>query len=273
MKTDNIFMVCMLVVLLTTSLQQLSVAQTSQVDWIDKLESSNDSERKMLTSLLVNQMTISEKQKKASLDNDGINPKKELIDLSPMLSSQDFLPESRTILENEYIKEKSKQNMLLAGMARVYSVESDIIEYAARQIEPPAVGKFYGTLSWAGNLVMARRGDKNSLRKVLSASQQADIHSRIIFLIKELAYLPQPEVAEYIADFVFSENRLESVKPTVAGLLHAQYAAAALSRMLSGCPVPYKEDYSYTDHEINMLRNWLTAKKLNKQWGFRSNGQ
>lgn len=231
-----------------------------------KFDVSAPSERRGITEHLAQQ--IAQEQIAGTEAGGGDDPTGKLLELSPALTAGDFSPESRRLLELAFQYEPTKDNMLLAGMADADALNREIETWAGKRIEQPASGMFYGTLPWAANLVRARRGDEESLQKVLDASRKADIESQVVFLLKELAYVPQPEVAAYIAAFVFSEERLEPLKPTVRGLLHAQYAAAALSRMLEGSPVPYREDYSYSPGEILALRGWLET--INGNWQFRN---
>jgi hypothetical protein len=220
-------------------------------------------ERRALADRLAQQ--VAREQITGSSD-EGNDPKKDLLVLSPALSENDFSVESRRLLEMTFRNDPTKESLLLADLAGVELLDTETAEYAAGPIEQPASGMFYGTLGWAANLVRARRGEHESLRKVLTAARGADMHLQVTTLLAELAYVPQPEVAEYIATIALSEGRLEPVEPTVDGLLYAQYAAAALSRMLKGCPVPYKEDYSYSQDEIQLLREWLRGR----DWQFRT---
>jgi hypothetical protein len=173
------------------------------------------------------------------------------------------------MLELAFRNDPTKENLLLAEIAGVEWIDQEVEKYAEGRIEQPTSGMFYGTLPWAANLVRARRGNDESLQKVLAESRAADVQSQVVFLLGELAYVPRPEVVEYIAGFVFSEERLAPLKPTDKGLLHAQYAAAALSRMLAGSPIPYREDYSYSDEEIVVLRNWLRKTQAERNWKFK----
>ncbi len=229
-----------------------------------RFNSADHVEQTSLATVLTDQ--IAQKGEKNELGN---NPKRNLLDLSPTLTSKDFSPRMKAALEYEYEIERGEENMLLAGMAGVRSIERDIVRYARERIENPQAGMFYGTLPWAANLVRARRGNAESLQKILEAARKADVHTQIVFLLQDLAYVPQPEVVRYMAGFVFSGDRLEPIDSNFAPP-HAVYAAAALSRMLIGCPVPYKEDYSYTLEEIDLLRNWLETTKT---FEFKSDGQ
>jgi hypothetical protein len=230
-------------------------------------DASRVSEQRGMADQLVRR--IARYQQPGTAPSDAAAARSELLTLSPLLSARDFSPESRRAVELAYRDDPSKENMLLAGMADVESIGAEVEQFAKARIEQPPAGMFYGTLPWAANLVRARRGEKDSVEKVLQAAQASDVHVRVVFLLSELAYVPQPEIADYIASFVFSDERLTPFVPDLPGPLHAEYAAAALSRMLADCPVPYKEDYSYTTEEIQVLRDWLQPKRFASGWKFR----
>ena len=89
-------------------------------------------------------------------------------------------------------------------------------------------------------------------------------------LLDELAFVPQPEIVSFLGRFLFSEARLEPVKEKVPGQRHADFAAAALARMLENFPAEYKEDRSYSDQEIQSCRAWLAAQS---SWKFRCHAE
>jgi hypothetical protein len=220
-----------------------------------------------ITALLVAQMS---EQKESPLASYGNNAVKDLLELSPVLTARSFSPASKVILERAFRIQPSKETLLLAALAGMPAVQEEVNRYAEAGIVKPESGRFYGTMAWAAHLAKARAGDKASLLNVLHATRAEPVHTQVVVLLGELAYVTQPEVVEFIRGFVFSEERLESPKPSAPGLFHAQYAMSALSRMLSGFPVSYREDYSYTDEEIKEARVWLRGQTI---WVFRNLGQ
>ncbi|HEX8411807.1 MAG TPA: hypothetical protein VF883_23365 [Thermoanaerobaculia bacterium] len=248
-------------VIMTMAFAESASAQRSRL-----FERVDRSELRAATNRLVRQIARNELE---GTVGDGSDPKSQLLDLSPAVTAEDFSQESRRALQVAFQLEPSKENLLLVGLTGADMLVGEVETHAAEPIKTPASGMFYGTLPWAANLVRARHGDKASAGRVLDVSREADVELQVVFLLRELAYVPQPEIAEYIAAFVFSEGRVEPVKSTVEGILYAQYAAAALSRMLEGCPVPYKEDYSYSRKEIETLRAWL-SRDVNGDWRFRN---
>ena len=85
-------------------------------------------------------------------------------------------------------------------------------------------------------------------------------------LLDELAYVPQPEVVGFLGRFLSSEARLAPVSAGAPGQRYADFAAAALARMLEGFPAPYKEDRSYSAEEIRSCRAWMAGQS---SWKFR----
>lgn len=174
--------------------------------------------------------------------------------------------EAKSRLEALFRAGASRETILLAGLAGVDVVAEEIRAMAARPIAEPAVGKFYGTNEWAANLVQARGGDSQSTAKLLAFARTQDLHTQVVYVLPDLGYVPQPEVVEYLKRFVDGEERLEPVKETVKGALAGTYAAASLARILDGFPLPYREDFSYSDEDLQICRDWLARQPA---WRFR----
>jgi hypothetical protein len=201
-------------------------------------------------------------------EQESIDIRKILLEISPMLIPSDFSPMAQQILENEFYKDQSKDNIMLAGLINNPKVLKKIKRISDLSIEDPGVGRFYGSPIWAASLVMARCGNNAKIQKIIEIARKEDIHTQVVFLFRDLAYVKQYEIVEYLVEYLYSLERLESPKETVLGLYYAAYVAAALSRMLINFPVPYKEDYSYTEEEINCCRSWMSDKR---NWIFRNN--
>jgi hypothetical protein len=174
--------------------------------------------------------------------------------------------QSRDTLERLFRQNVDRQTILLAGLAGVESVSDDLRSLARQPIREPSAGRFFGTPEWAAHLVLARRGDPQSLDALLDFARRQDLHTRVVVVAVDFQYVPQPEVVEFLQAHLESDERLEPVKTTVPGLPVANYAASSLARLLVGFPVEYREDYSYTDEEIRACRAWLSAQDQPKFW-------
>src|SRR5690349_13027286 len=153
-------------------LQQSAGAQPSR-----SFDTSEHNRRSQIDRL-VRQIDQQEQTREAVV-NDSNDPKNILLKLSPELTARDFSAESRRMLELAFRNDPTKENLLLAEVAGVEWIDQEVEKYAEGRIDQPASGMFYGTLPWAANLVLARRGSDESLQKVLAASRAADVQSQV----------------------------------------------------------------------------------------------
>ena len=170
------------------------------------------------------------------------------------------------MIEEQFHNNTTRETILLAGFAGIESLSDEIYSLAARPIEEPQAGRFYGTKVWAANLVLARQGNSLSIAKLLDFAKKQDLHTRVVFILVDLQYVPQPEIVDFLRSYLDSDERLDSVKSTVKGILAANYAASSLARILLGFPVNYREDYSYSEEEIRACRIWMSKQK---EWKYR----
>ena len=134
----------------------------------------------------------------------------------------------------------------MAGFAGIESASDEINLLANKPIEEPGSGRFYGTNEWAANLVMARRGNASSIAKLVDYAKKQDIHTQVVFILHDLQYIPQPEIVEFLKEYLDGDVRLEPLKPHLEGSLAATYAASSLAMILKGFPVNYREDYMFS---------------------------
>jgi hypothetical protein len=181
-------------------------------------------------------------------------------------AASDFNEESKKIIGEEFNKNATKEIIVLAGLADVDAAYEGIQRLASRPLVEPESGRYFGTSVWAAMLVTARKGNKTSIRRVLEAvDNEKDPVTRVAILLKELEYVRQPEIVDYLGKYMDSKERLEPEKPTAPGILYAQYAAVSLASMLKGWPVS-KEDLNYTEQEMDTCRRWMSRQK---EWLFR----
>jgi hypothetical protein len=181
-------------------------------------------------------------------------------------STSDFNEDSKKIIDEEFSKKNTKEIIMLAGLADADAAYEGIQRLASRPLVEPESGRYYGGNVWAAMLVTARKGNKTNIERVLKAvDNEKDPVARVTILFKELNYVRQPEVVDYLGKYLDSKERLESVRPGGLGALYAQYAAVSLAHMLRGWPVS-KEDLNYTEQELDACRQWMSRQE---EWLFR----
>lgn len=182
------------------------------------------------------------------------------------LKPVDFGPNAKISIEKAFSKKPTKRLILLSGIVDIPAVNKKVEKLIFTPSAKVSVGRFYGTLEWAAELVRARKGNRDSIKKVLKAVEEDNnITTKVTLLLPELKYVHQPEIIIYLKKYLDSNERLEPVKPTVPGMKYAQYAAVALAQMLKGFPV-IKEDLNYTEKELNTCRKWMS---IQMKWTFK----
>jgi len=141
-----------------------------------------------------------------------------------------------------------KSIILLVGVAEMKSelprLEKLLIDETT--VDPNTGQRYWwATLSWAARKARARMGVKEDIERCIElVESESDITERITRLIrKDLQYVRQPEVVEYLREYLESEEELPplrpkgSTEPLGRGVAFSQYAAATLAEMLVGFPV------------------------------------
>ena len=114
--------------------------------------------------------------------------------------------------------------------------------------------------AWAALRARARMGVEEDIELCLRfarAFPDRDEHAR--FLSKDLAYVRQPQVVEYIRPFLFSDH-LEDVGGSidVTPQSEGQWAATALGQMLEG--FPWTRDFSPGESALEECRAWMKGR-------------
>jgi hypothetical protein len=83
----------------------------------------------------------------------------------------------------------------------------------------------------------------------------------VVRLLKELSYVRQPEVVDYLHTYLKSD-KMEAYKGRdVVPTSYGQRAAIALAQMLHG--FPWKKDYAPNQEMIERCRKWMAEQS---QW-------
>jgi len=127
-----------------------------------------------------------------------------------------------------------------------------------------------GTLVWAALRARARMGIKEDIQRCI---ELADSHPnedyKVSHFLKELAYVRQPEVVDYIYDYLKSDKVEKWKARDVIGNSYAERAAMALAEMLPG--FPGRKDIGGDAKTIERCRKWMAEQRQKleqekKQW-------
>jgi hypothetical protein len=120
------------------------------------------------------------------------------------------------------------------------------------------------SLMWAALRARARMGVKEDIERCIElVRSHPDEDYRVVWLLRELSYVRQPEVVDYLYEYLKSDKMEEykgrDVKPTS----YAQRAAMALGEMLRG--FPHKKNYGPDKETIERCRKWMAEQKRKQQ--------
>ena len=174
--------------------------------------------------------------------------------------------DAKQTIEQEFNKYATRQNIILASLVNISSVEEKVRMLGSGPMRMPQSGRFDDTTQWAAKLMMARRGDQYSINDLLSFANEQDFHNKSIFVSTDFKYVPKLEIVEFLSEQLFSDERLESTKSSVLGVPAANYAASSLAVILKGFPVDYEEDFGYTEDDIVICRDWMIEQS---EWKFK----
>ena len=118
-----------------------------------------------------------------------------------------------------------------------------------------------GTLVWAALRARARMGVKDDIERCI---QLVDSHPNEDYKVgkplRDLVYVRQPEVVDYIYDYLKSDRKTPDDPPCVLGEAYASRAVRALSEMLRGFPA--RRDLVHADTgTIERCREWMAEQK------------
>jgi hypothetical protein len=199
----------------------------------------------------------------------------------------DFTEVSRRRIAEQFHNDKSREIILLAGIAGVDSLQDEIQSLSKeslldprqqelRSLELAELGRLddrarsssWGTeriyqSAWAALLVQARNGDKASIARVIETVQtEPDESRRINYLLRDLSYVPQPEVIALLSRYLQSDKSIPGASdyPTV---FYAVRAAEVLHAMLEGFPMPH---WRFTIGDLPECRKWMEKQT---EWKYR----
>lgn len=119
---------------------------------------------------------------------------------------------------------------------------------------------WHSGLIWPALRARARMGVKEDIARCIElVESHPDEDYRVAWLLKELSYVRQPEVVDYLHKYLKSEKVRESKgADTVVGT-YAQHAAKALAQMLRG--FPGRKSIGGDKETIELRRKWMAEQK------------
>lgn len=157
-----------------------------------------------------------------------------------------------------------REMVLAAGVADLRDelprLEALLIDESAYERGPHS-GKWYGTTGWAARLARARLGVQADVARVIELVEaERDAVTRVTLLLKDLGYTRQPAALAKVREYLDSDERLPTTKPTAPGTPYAQYAIDVLALHVDDFPVGKREPGLYSEAQITAAREWMRAQ-------------
>jgi hypothetical protein len=116
----------------------------------------------------------------------------------------------------------------------------------------------YGGGPWAALLALARMGDDEALRAVISTVRgEPEIVTRAASLFDDLAYTRREAAFDTLREYLHSDQRLPQLRQTLPGMPESLYAARQFALYVEGCPV-VGQDVAPSD--VERIRAWADAQ-------------
>jgi hypothetical protein len=120
------------------------------------------------------------------------------------------------------------------------------------------------SLVWAALRARARMGLKEDTQRCIElVESHPDEDYRVIRLLKELSYVRQAEVVDYLWGYLVSDKETLYRSNDVVPSRHASVAAEALSEMLGG--FPSKRGRGADPETVKRCRKWMAEQKQKQQ--------
>jgi hypothetical protein len=121
-----------------------------------------------------------------------------------------------------------------------------------------------GTLAWAALRARARMGVKEDIQRCIELVEaHPNEDYKVTRLLRELMYVRQPEVVDYIYEYLGSDRKTAGDPPCVPPSAYASHAAWALSKMVRGFPID--RGRGRFPAPIERCREWMAEQKQKQQ--------
>ena len=217
--------------------------------WLLQFTSTDFSEasRQLLRELLVPAMVDARTK-----------PREDIILLAGVPDLKSELPRLKQFVDEHEGRLKQQHEQNLAEWAQ--TVEKMPERRQARFADSLLKQYWQNSLVWAALRARARMGVEEDIARCIAlVESHPDEDYRVAWLLKELSYVRQPEVVDYLHKYLKSEKVRESKGPDTVVGTYAQHAAKALAQMLRG--FPGRKDIGGDKETIELRRKWMAEQK------------
>jgi hypothetical protein len=177
-------------------------------------------------------------------------------------SEEDFDENARALIAaNVQSESPRREEIRVAGQARITALLPRLAELLIdeRAVEDADyAGRWYGTVGWAARLARARMGiNADSVHAIATVEAEEDAIVRVTILLRDLAYIGQPDTLRTLRSYVASDAVLPSEHPPRPGSPYHQYAIDVLAEFAEGFPFAAEGPGGYTEEDRNRVLTWL----------------
>lgn len=195
------------------------------------------------------------------LANEKMGPRKEIILLSGRAKLESELPSLQQFIEMQegILTERQKEHV--REWQEAIEALPNMPGYPPRKRFEKQLKKQYWQSSemWAALRARAAMGVKEDIARCIElVESHPDEDYRVVRLLKELSYVRQPEVVDYLHTYLKSDKLEGYAGRDVIQLTYGQRAAIALGEMLRG--FSWKKDYAPNHEMVDHCREWMAQQ-------------
>ncbi len=175
---------------------------------------------------------------------------------------KDFDDRAKNIIRKA-MEKPGKGTVLICGVANIQEELPNLKKLLVDELEyQKRTGESWRyELSWKARLARARMGVKEDINRCIElAGMELDRKLMTLSLFRDIGYIRQPEAIDFLMTYIFSDERLEQLKPTDPGEPVASYVIDILAGCLRDFPVK-SGGRRYKPEEIELCRKWMSEQK------------
>jgi hypothetical protein len=154
--------------------------------------------------------------------------------------------------------EKTRERILLVGLAGLTDLIPDLQKIVDENPDYTKRMDRWVSPQWYAHCALARLGVEESIQHCVDMVESVEsVDERLIFHMKHIAYIRQPEGIRLIAKYLNMDSREEYVGDDVMRLKHAERALHFLTTTMDDFPVEIRTPGAYWDERIQIAREYM----------------
>ena len=172
----------------------------------------------------------------------------------------EFVVQLKSILHNDSFVNRG--HILLAGFLELTEekdyLNSHFVHSKGRFMNDFSLGDI-NRFDFAARMALARMGDAEQGKFVINKIMDVPESEVLLKRQKYLAYIKQPEAVEILIEYLFKGGEMDG--GTGMMFNYPSYVMWSLYISIAEFPIIRRSYFGYTDEEISIARNWITANR------------